>query len=143
MMDFATAAVTAAKELTKATQRRNQTVSSPIAVAGLADTVRQAINGMARAKQSADALKAGAERLVGNIANVDAIKRELDEANSQLEQAVEAVGIPLENTDTSTKASDDTGKVPTGAPSAPPSTAIEAQSPEHGIKLSLNAVEAA
>lgn len=146
MSDFTTQAVSAAQELTgeltKDHQRSNQTVSSPIAVAGLADTVRQAIDGMARAKQSADALRTKAQRLVGNVANVDSIARELDTANEQLEQAVAAVGIPLDNTVTP---SNDTGEVPTGV--VPPTTAddlgITANSPEHGIKLSLNAVEAA
>lgn len=131
-------------------------MSSPIAVAGLADTVRKAIDGMARAKVSADVLNAKAQRLVGNIANVDAIARELDSANEQLEAAVASVGVPLEGSEGSGPGLDQGGEV--GAQNAnntdatvpsgvvPPSSAdqngIVANSPEHGIKLSLNAVTA-
>ncbi len=71
-------------------------VSNPVAVAGLADTVKNAIAGMHRAKATADALAANASRLVGNISTVDSLNSQLADANSQLEQAIAATEGPLE-----------------------------------------------
>jgi hypothetical protein len=153
MDDFTTQALAAANTQssiqTGSPSRRNNAVSSPIAVAGLADTVRKAIDGMARAKVSADVLNAKAQRLVGNIANVDAIARELDSANEQLEAAVASVGVPLEGSDQGGESgaknefnTDATGTSGVAPPSSVAQSGIVANSPEHGIKLSLNAVTA-
>jgi hypothetical protein len=71
-------------------------VTTPIAVAGLADTVKSAIAGMARAQTAAKALNDRAGRLVSNIAAVESLGSQLDAANAELEAAVAQVGAPLE-----------------------------------------------
>ena len=70
-------------------------MTSPIVVAGLADTINNAVAGMARAKAAADALNTSATRLVGNLAAIESVKEQLDDANSQVEKAIAAVGGPL------------------------------------------------
>jgi hypothetical protein len=100
-------------------------MTTPIAVAGLADTVKNAVAGMARAKVSADALNASASRLVNNIASVDNIKSQLDAANSELESAVAQVGGPLGDTPAastgSVSASASAGGVPVNGTTIPQS----------------------
>lgn len=92
-------------------------MTAPIAVAGLADTVKNAIAGMNRAKQAAADLEGSAGRLVSNIASVESIRSQLDNANEQLEAAVAAVGAPLESSSASPE---------TSAGSSPMSSASEA-----------------
>ena len=70
-------------------------MTSPIVVAGLADTINNAVAGMARAKAAADALNTSATRLVGNLAAIESVQAQLDDANSQVEKAIAAVGGPL------------------------------------------------
>jgi hypothetical protein len=86
MSEFVRKVVDAARAM-----QENQ-VSEPIAVAGLADTVRDAVASMARARHTADRLKAGSQRLVGNISAVDSLNAQLDTANEQLEGAIQAIG---------------------------------------------------
>lgn len=91
-------------------------VSNPKAVAGLADSVKNAIAGMNRAKATADALAANASRLVGNMQQVDAINSQLTDANAQLEDAIAATDGPLESSTPAAAPVD--GAQATQAPSA-------------------------
>jgi len=108
MSEFLQRAVEFAQEI-----QQRKIMTNPIVVAGLADTVKNAIAGMARAKASADALGASSQRLVGNVAQVESLKTQLDDANVQLEGAIAAVGGPLESSSSSGDGSStpDTGSV--------------------------------
>lgn len=114
-------------------------LTNPVAVAGLADSVRNAIAGMARAKQSADGLAASASKLVGNIASVDSIKSQLDAANAELEAAVAEVSGPLPEAESSQAGS----PVVEQSPPSGSGVGISAASPAEGIQKSVAQVQAA
>jgi hypothetical protein len=153
MSEFVRKVVDAARAM-----QENQ-VSEPIAVAGLADTVRDAVASMARARHTADRLKAGSQRLVGNISAVDSLNAQLDTANEQLEGAIQAIGgtsdasSPLDvssssgndspastqGEQTTADASDPKGDGSVVQPAAP----LGGATPEEGIQRSLAHVQGA
>jgi hypothetical protein len=127
----------AAKPPTEQDPEVDPDMTAPAAVAGLADTVKNAIAGMARAKLAADQFNASAQRLVGNLANVDAVRQQLDTANQQLEQAMEAVGGPLESGESTQ------GGSPVPVTGAAGEAKEPGPTPAEGIRQSIAQVQAA
>lgn len=118
-------------------------MTSPIVVAGLADTINNAVAGMARAKAAADALNTSATRLVGNLTAIESVQAQLDDANSQVEKAIEAVGGPLPDSNENGGGASSAGITPHNPPAAAAQQGTSAQHVAPATEVAAAQVEAA
>jgi hypothetical protein len=140
---FAADVLVTAREINQE-HRRNMSVE----VKNLADVVRQAKEAIGKASTAAYRMNSSAGNLVSTVKQVEGMIGDLDKANAELQAAVGGLsngGPPLDDVPSSTTSSPPAASPAQAALAATVTAgvAVNAPTPEEGVRSSIAAVQAA